>query len=517
MMKKLLGICKAEAFARLLFNLIYMAAVAALPYIIKIMIDCKYERGITDVVYLSAIFLGFIVLETFAQYISQLSAWKLTVKLLKTLRSKYFATIIKKGPKDFFSKTAGEYNSVIINDISACDEYMEYVMQIAEGITGFVVYAVYIFLLDVRLAIIIYAVAAAALFLPKITGKTFSAKKNTLLNNTGKYTSKVLDLLGGYHLVNSVTYKEIVCKHDDSLSTMEDSRYQYGSFKTFVNILNGSVMYIINAGAFVSIAVFLMQGRITVGIATATIAYIQDFMFPLRTIIDASSGAKSVRGTVERLFNEVDFSKESGFGRAPEPFEKMELSHVTAGYDKEVIHDFSYTFEKGKKYVITGDSGSGKSTLLKVLSGVLTPISGETQINSKSVTYDMARERLFFLTQDEHIFEDGFEDNVTVYGSYRLKNNLQNAINPAKYLFLSKSKDCSKLSGGEKQLIGLLRALNAQYDVMLLDEPFASLDFEAEKYITEQLLKSDATIIMVTHTEDKEYLDMFDEIIRVAG
>jgi len=515
-MRRVLNQCKLEITIRLIFNFIYMAAIAGLPYVIKIMIDSSYENGIYDVLIYVIMFVALIVISTVAEYISQKGAWKLTRKLLSLLRSEYFSQIIEKNPDDFYKKSIGEYNSVLINDIAACDEYVEFIMEIAEAVTGVIVYAIYIFMLNSILAIIIYSVAVMGLFLPKFTGGKFATKKQTLLEKTGLYTDKVLDLLGGYNLIDTRTSGHILREHEDSLNEMEDSRFHFGCYKTMVNILNGSFMYLINAAAFATIAVMLMKKSITVGIATATIAYIQDFMFPIRTIMDAVSGAKSVSKTANSVVLD-----ESSSENEPESQSEIvnvgdiELQNITVDYDKTILKEFSYNFVKDKKYIIIGDSGIGKSTLLKIIAGIIVPKQGKIKTNGQLPSRRALNDNIFTVSQDDHIYKDDLINNISMYGSYQVNKDVFDIIPPSKYNDIINAKDCSKLSGGEQQLVSILRALCSGKEVLLLDEPFSAIDKENEMYVTERVLRKDLTIIMVTHNVDEEYLRMFDEKINL--
>ncbi len=184
-----------------------------------------------------------------SQYITQKTSWKLAKNLLTYLRNDLFNAIISKEPVDFKKKELGEYNSMLINDVTASEEYIEHILLIAESIIGLVVYAAYIFTLSYKIAIVIYLTAIITLFMPKLTGNKLSNKKQNLLSETGRYTSKVIDLLRGYPLVNKDTRLNMEKRHKNSLLRMESVRYKYGSYKTFVNVLNGSIMYIINISA----------------------------------------------------------------------------------------------------------------------------------------------------------------------------------------------------------------------------------------------------------------------------
>ncbi len=81
---------------RLCFHILYMCAIAALPYIIKNMVDCKFENGIYDVIKWIIIFAAFVLMGMGAQYVTQRSAWKLDKKFYERIRQEYFLAIIKK-------------------------------------------------------------------------------------------------------------------------------------------------------------------------------------------------------------------------------------------------------------------------------------------------------------------------------------------------------------------------------------------------------------------------------------
>lgn len=529
-MKQYLYKVRLEIFVRLFFHLIYTGAIVALPYIIKNMIDCKYTNGIQDVIWWIGIFVSCIIIGTAAQYVTQKSAWKLDRKFFKALRQDLFSAIIRKKPDRFRDREIGDYSSMLNNDVNACGEYVEYIMQICESVIGFVIYAVYIFLLDYRLAVIIYVTAGAALFLPKLTGKKLSGKKQMLLLHTGTYTTKVLDLLKGYPMVSRDTCSSISNRHKRAVGEMEDARYDYGKFKTFTNVLNGSIMYIIDISTFAVIAVLLFQRNITAGAATAAIAYIGDFIYPLRTMIDSISDVKSVAGVKNAIMEEVG---EPPFpDREPVCFEKeICLKNVCFHYDNFSIRNFSYVFEKGKHYAIIGESGKGKSTILNLITGNLVPDSGEIRIDGKTASYELCSDLMFYVNQHSHIFMESFEDNVSVFGSFgmdqapasdsagpgadvKIPDWISDYIPEDKLEYMLDNSDCSNLSGGEKQLVNLIRALMSERVILILDEPFSALDKKNEWMAGKKLMElRDKTIIMITHNEQSSFLEMFDEVL----
>ena len=141
------------------------------------MIDDSYSNGIYDVVKLTGIFVLLIVIGMGAQYLSQRSAWRLEKEFNLYFRENLFSVIICKEPSDFNKNSIGDYNSRLNNDIASCAEYLEYTMMIFESLISFIIYAIYIFMLSYKIAIIIYLVALIVLYLPNLTANKFSKKK----------------------------------------------------------------------------------------------------------------------------------------------------------------------------------------------------------------------------------------------------------------------------------------------------------------------------------------------------
>lgn len=512
-MKKYFINVKYEIIGRLFFHLVYIIAIAGLPYVIKMMLDSDYGNGIKDVIILIILFVSLIVVAMSAQYLSQRISWKLDSRYFLLLRKDLFSNIIKKSPKDFKSKDIGDYISMIDNDIAACGEYINYIMLIIESIFGIITYAAYLFLLDYRIAIMMYVCTGLMIFLPRLTGTKLSYKKQNLLEITGTYVSKVMDLLRGYPLVNNKTSKPIANRHESSLEKMETARYDYGKFKTFVNVLNGSVMYLINISTFIIIAILLYKREITAGIATATFSYISVFSYPLRTIIDSISDLKSVKGVKNKVFDQI--TKIDKFEHRHYDFrENIKFNDISFKYDTFELNNFSYQFEREKKYVIIGDSGTGKSTILNLLTGFIEADSGSIELDSKKLTRDMSNNLIFYLTQDSHIFMEDFWDNITIYDSFKKNEEFIEFIPEDRRDTIMQAKDCSKLSGGEKQLVNILRAISSDCKILALDEPFSALDYRTELAVCKKLLAlKDKTIILITHNQQEEYLSMFDEKI----
>ncbi len=174
--------------------------------------------------------------------------------------------------------------------------------------------------------------------------------------------------------------------------------------------------------------------------------------------------------------------------------------------DKTVYKNFSLSVAEGKITCILGESGSGKTTLLNCVAG-LSPFVGEIPALKCSCVFQTPR----------------LAPNLTVFGNLRLVCNDENLIlKTLDDLHLSDKKDAypKTLSGGQAQRVALARALVYGGEIMLLDEPFSSLDLKLKMEIS-ALFKNlqrqkNITSLFVTHDAD-EALSLGDEIIVIKN
>jgi ABC-type Fe3+/spermidine/putrescine transport system ATPase subunit len=174
--------------------------------------------------------------------------------------------------------------------------------------------------------------------------------------------------------------------------------------------------------------------------------------------------------------------------------------------DKTVYKNFSLSVAEGKITCILGESGSGKTTLLNCVAG-LSPFVGEIPALKCSCVFQTPR----------------LVPNLTVLGNLRLVCNDENLIlKTLDDLHLSDKKDAypKTLSGGQAQRVALARALVYGGGIMLLDEPFSSLDLKLKMEIS-ALFKNlqrqkNITSLFVTHDAD-EALSLGDEIIVIKN
>ncbi|MFH0773431.1 MAG: ABC transporter ATP-binding protein [bacterium] len=174
-----------------------------------------------------------------------------------------------------------------------------------------------------------------------------------------------------------------------------------------------------------------------------------------------------------------------------------------------VLDNISCEFEKGSIHVVLGPSGCGKTTLLNIIAGLIKPVSGEVILNNNPIVKPIPEIGVVF--QDLRLFPWlKVKDNVAFGLRMKNDNNIESIVD--KYLELvglTEYKDFypADLSGGMKQRLAIIRSLVLEPHLLLLDEPFGSLDLKTRKSMQELITKLHrelkTTIIFVTHDIDE--------------
>jgi len=202
------------------------------------------------------------------------------------------------------------------------------------------------------------------------------------------------------------------------------------------------------------------------------------------------------------------------------------ISFKYPGADNLMLQTMSLHIKKGEKVAIIGHNGSGKTTLAKLLLGLYQPTEGSIQfdgLNQHQIHPSDLRKNFGYLPQDITLFHGTIRDNI-LFGTrqiteYQLIRAVQlsgvNAFtdNSTQGLDQQVGESGSALSRGQRQSIALARAILKSPQILLLDEPTASLDSRAEKQFIQSISATakDRTLFLITHKMD--LLRLVDRII----
>lgn len=171
----------------------------------------------------------------------------------------------------------------------------------------------------------------------------------------------------------------------------------------------------------------------------------------------------------------------------------IELNNITFSYDdKQILKNFRLNINDGNRICLHGDSGIGKTTIIRIMLGLEKPKKGTVICSDKNISIVFQEDRLLpFKT---------LEENITLFGSREKSDYIMSALKIAD----AKDKYPSELSGGMSRRAAIARALSADADIYIFDEPFTGLDkdntMRAINLINE--ITNGKTLITVIHEKE---------------
>ncbi len=222
---------------------------------------------------------------------------------------------------------------------------------------------------------------------------------------------------------------------------------------------------------------------------------------------------------IARTLEELELERRKTGEEAVGAFKQLSLRSVSFGFspDVPVLESVNLEAQPGEVLGIVGQSGSGKSTLVKVALGLYKPDSGDVLINGlalESISDESWHRIIGFVPQDPKLISGTVAENVRFFRSHISDDAIEESLDLAG---LQLSPDLfplgletplgdgiRSLSGGQRQRLVIARALVHGPELLVLDEPTAALDEEAERVIVETIdkLRGRTAMIVITHREE---------------
>jgi len=252
-------------------------------------------------------------------------------------------------------------------------------------------------------------------------------------------------------------------------------------------------------------------------------------------IITRARQALTTMDSLQRLMDEGDERQSASRSIVPEiRAGTIELSHVNFRYPsaaRDNLADLNIKIEPGERIGIIGRVASGKSTLGRLLCGLYAPTDGVMTIDgldSRQFHPHQVRESFRYVGQDAELFSGSVRDNLMLGAAKADDAQLIDAVvRSGADIFLSRDaagfdlpvgERGSRLSGGQKSLLVLARALVTPAKLLYLDEPTGAMDTQTENYFIEHLktaLTPEQTLIVSTHRH--QMLSIVDRLIVIDG
>lgn len=289
-----------------------------------------------------------------------------------------------------------------------------------------------------------------------------------------------------------------------------------GAMGPVMNII-GNIGYLLIVG-FGALFVFLGINNLSIGLIITFTNLSKQFSRPINTVANLYSQIQSSIAAAERVFEVLDNEQEVDEGEKEIleeeaintiKFENVDFSYVEG---EKVLKNFNLTIEPGQKIALVGATGSGKTTVVNLLMRFYDIDSGRILINGidiRDYSKESLRQTIAIVLQDTVLFKNTVKNNIK-YGNLEATDEevyrAAHLSNSDKFIeFLPNQYDTilsesgSNLSGGQRQLISIARAILADPKILILDEATSSVDTRTEKNIQDgmvQLMKNRTSLII---------------------
>lgn len=428
----------------------------------------------------------------------------------KGLRTSISQKINKLPLKYYDNHIIGDTLSRVTNDVDTIGQTLnQSLCSLISSVIMLIGVTIAMFVTNWQLAFTAIAIVpisfASIIIVVKYSQKHFKSQQK----NLGVINGHIEEVYSGLNVVKAFNAeKESLNKFDETNNKLFVSSKK----SQFISGLMMPIMgFISNLGYVVVCAVggalFVSHKIDSFGIIAAFFIYVRLFQNPLMQIAQATSSLQGTAASSERVFEfleEKEQENEDNKLLAPKEVKgKVEFKNVHFGYDenKIIIKDFSAVVKPGQKVAIVGPTGAGKTTIINLLMRFYELNSGEILIDDVP-TSKMKREdvRAMFgmVLQDTWLFEGSIRENI-VYAKTGVTEseiikagqaaNVDHFIRTLPSGYDMVLDDDASISGGQRQLLTIARAMVQNSPMLILDEATSNVDTRTEQLIQDAMDK----------------------------
>ena len=480
------------------------------PYISGMIVDDVIQGGAYDLLpKLIGIMLAVTAVRAILRYATQMMFETCSQGVLYRMRDAVYRKLLQEDFAFYNRNRTGDLMSRQTGDMDAIRHFVAFVIYtVYENILMFIFALVMIFMVNVKLALCMMAVLPFCLFTTYLQSKYVKPRFHECRQSFSSLNAFVQENISGNRVVKAFAKeeyeKEKFAKENDKYREAElGAASIWCRFVPIFELLSNLLMVVlILYGGYQVIC-----GEMTLGNLVTVNGYLWMLSNPLRFagwwVNDVQRFITSVEKIYDTYSKEPDVKKPKKGIKRKEMQGNIEFRNVSYEVEGEdIIHNISFSVEKGQTVGILGSTGAGKSTIMNLLCRFYDVTEGEVLVDGINVkNWDLhdLRDNIGMAMQDVFLFSDTIEGNIA-YGKpdCTFEEVKEAAVMSDANLFIKAMPDGYQtivgergvgLSGGQKQRISLARALLKKPSILILDDTTSAVDMETESYIQEQLKK----------------------------
>lgn len=436
-------------------------------------------------------------------------------------------------PMSFLSKNEKGY---ILSRISECSnigslfspEFIKTFLSVFDLIFALIMMTT----LNGKLTIAVLILIPIYYFTVRSSSRYLTESTKVLLETSAVLNGETYEVLNGIEEIKILNGKETqLAKFKSKLQTVMKSGIkqskQFMIFMENISLVNNlaTLMILLFSG------ILILKGNLTVGIYAAFATYMSKVFGGTMSFANLGMTLKPVCVSIKRIQEFLDLTDENDsrtelINGSIETINIKDLSFKYENSEENILNNLNFIINKGDIVFLKGENGTGKSTLIKIILGLYAPSEGEIFINNNKYSKldkKSIRKKIGVVSQNIFLFKGSILDNI-LYGQVDKSKedvfalikeyNLENYINSfANGLETEISQNGVGISGGQTQIIALLRAIVNKKDIIILDEATSNLDIETRKIVLEIFKNKNIANIIIVISHQEEGIDFTNKTL----
>lgn len=428
---------------------------------------------------------------------------------------------IQRLPVRYVDQTpVGDILRRMTGDVSEMGGYLHQLFDIiVKGVFQILLIAFAMFREDWRLACFVVVLTPLSVLLSSKIASISEKHYDEMFNQSGKLSEIVEESFSNYPTTKAYNLEEYTAEKHGEVNkklrkAMATANFTGSIVQPLIKLTNALAYILINlVGGYLIVA-----ENVSVGVVVTIVLYARQFASPLEQLAYGFSQANRVKASSRRVFSILDMEEEERQtgSMAAAPKGAVRFEHVNFSYKPEepLIGDLSLSVKPGQSVAIVGPTGAGKTTIVNLLMRFYGPDSGHIYLDGQDIStlsQDAVRSCFGMVLQDTWLFRGSIYENIAYGKPGATREEVEQACRetycdhfirtmPDGYDTII-GEDTTNLSGGQKQLLTIARALLANKPLLILDEATSNVDTRTEVLIQKAMdrLMAGKTCFVIAH------------------
>jgi len=529
-LKNLISEDKEAVFTIIFLGVIFTLLGMSMSIFSQKLIDDILPKRKLNILFLSIGFLGFLLLgRVIVQALRELYIIKQSKAFNERINAKFYSSLIHL-PKLFFeTRKIGDFVARL-NDTHRIQTVIKLLItNTATDILNVIISISFLFYYSWKLTLFCLAVSPFIFFLIFRFNKKIIESQKNVMQAYSVNEANFIDTIRGIDVIKGFSKQDLFLKKNQLIfGNFQESIFELGNLNLRISLYSGLALVFVLVGILSFSSYNVLINEIKVGELMAIIGISSSLLSAITNLALVSIPVQEARVAFDRMFEYSSLEKEKSDGEQITELNSVEIQNIDFRFNgrSRLLNDISLILQKGKITCLLGESGSGKTTLTEILQKNYSPEKGKIIINEnldlKNISFNSWRNTVSVVPQNIQLFNGNILENIILDEKVSeekfhqlISLGFDKFINSLPQGFMTLvGEEGINLSGGQKQLLGWMRALYHDPKFLILDEPTSSLDGANRNFIYNliQKLKPEKIIFIISH-HSEDVRKIADEIL----